>query len=645
MDTYTRRESEIVVVEEDVVDTPVVGIENIHGIKLEKPPMRISGTTFVNLLGKYGNFETDSNSDGFADGWSAYGLDSYDMPTGLFGDYCQKVKPTLLENVYHRIMKSFTATIGHKYLFVGYVKCGSSNINTDSRVGISVSSGSMVGTDKTLTTSWQRIAIKSDAATTTSGWLYIHLGSRTALYIADENDEFYVDGFQLIDLTAHGALDPVRQQKYGVANWEDLTEEQLEAEIPYFDSVLSVNVEDGTASELTVENRGKNLTFAKTYEDLGYSIETIDGERVIPLNFGAVYQWAKPCSQYIMFNVGGAIRFIPIYFKPLTQYTFSFELSKQTNVVIAIARIGYTDGSYDEIQSYSDEKTLKTLTSDSEKTILYFDVHHSIPGSYTYIYLDSFQIEEGTSATDYVPPRTDSITIPSAAEFHGFGGVFNEWSNNKFIKRVSRESKITDSSGNLALSGYRSGTKIIVMNDDTGEVQVLDAAASVATGWNSKEVTVWYILSSAPTIEVKASGGIYIYDGQNNVLSPNSKANLAMMLGVTTEGTEETRAFVRNFSVNSRVENIRFKPHFSRNVKTIPTSREYSISFDDPILDGSWDFKQHQDKRFTIKETVDNETESMEIKYHGCLVSELETSEDDVMVHRVSLVAETKEVS
>jgi hypothetical protein len=80
-------------------------------------------------------------------------------------------------------------------------------------------------------------------------------------------------------------------------------------------------------------------------------------------------------------------------------------------------------------------------------------------------------------------------------------------------------------------------------------------------------------------------------------------------------------------------------------VKTIPTSREYSISFDDPILDGSWDFKQHQDKRFTIKETVDNETESMEIKYHGCLVSELETSEDDVMVHRVSLVAETKEVS
>ncbi len=77
------------------------------------------------------------------------------------------------------------------------------------------------------------------------------------------------DGYKdvVIDLDAMGALDSVRQAKYGVANWADLTEAQLEDEIPYFDSVMSVNVEDGTASELTIVNR-KDTSGGEIISDL-----------------------------------------------------------------------------------------------------------------------------------------------------------------------------------------------------------------------------------------------------------------------------------------------------------------------------------------------------------------------------------------
>lgn len=642
MDTYTRRESEIVVVDEDVVDTPVIGIENIHGIKLEKPTMRLLGTTFVNLLGKYGNFEVDTDGNGRADGIAYDGnvtFVSAELANGIFGSKAQRFTVST-PGAYAGMSKGCPFIENHKYFVSVYARIYSQTANANvGQISLYTYLGTnlFAGSDSAGST-WKRYFGTITSPITLNKYIWVRLDFSST----DGNPatvSYDADGLQAIDLTAAGALDPVRQAKYGVANWEDLTEDQLEAEIPYFDSVMSVNVDVDGASELTIENRGKNLYIQNNYFYYNTFVPNY------PANIGLNNFTFQTKSQSIS----------TVYYLKAGVYKVSWKRSKPASVsgdlrLIIHRQLRYPTGIY-----AGDQTGLYLIFSHYYSGLESGIITISRDGFYSFAFLSTpiteettfydIQLEEGSVATNYIPPRTDSITIPSAAELHGFGRVFNEWSKNKFTKRISRESKITDSSGNLALSGYKSGTKVIVMNNSNGEVQVLDAAASIATGWNSQDVTVWYALSSAPTIEAKASGGIYIYEGQNNVLSPNSKANLAMMLGVTTEGTEETRAFVRNFSVNSRVENIRFKPHFSRNVKTIPTSREYSISFDDPILDGSWDFKQHQDKRFTIKETVDNETESMEIKYHGCLVSELETSEDDVMVHRVSLVAETKEVS
>lgn len=306
------------------------------------------------------------------------------------------------------------------------------------------------------------------------------------------------DGYKDVVLPLMGALDPVRAAKYEAENWSDLTVEELAENVPYFDSVMSVNVEDGTASELTIENRRDDP----------------DGEAF--------------CS----------------------------------------------------------------------------------------------------------------IVIPDTIELHGFGGVFNEWSNNQYTKRISMTTKATDESGNFTLSGYKSGTQVIVMKDSTGEVQILDAAASVSTGWNETACTIWYVLSTPVISEAKATGGLYLYEGQNNILSPDSKLPASIMISHTGEDTAELLAFVRNFSANARSESIRFKPHFSTKKRTILTRRGYEISFDDPIIDGDWDLRQFEDTRFTIIEELGSE----KIKYHGCAISELESSDDDIVVHKVKLVAETKEV-
>ncbi|NLT46557.1 MAG: hypothetical protein GXX80_13770, partial [Thermotogaceae bacterium] len=434
-----------------------------------------------------------------------------------------------------------------------------------------------------------------------------------------------------VNLTMMGALDPVRAAKYGVSNWSDLTEAQLEAEIPYFDSVMSVNVEDGTASELTVENRGKNLfDIYKLYEateglNITRTLTTKDGYDVfrVTSNYESekvVFNKLKPNTRYRLIA--------KVYVEHPTSFNLFFSFR-------------YTDGTVSNFYpnlSFNNWYLYTGWVSTAGKTIANVAIGYGSNSAVVNV-AELMLIEYGTDST-YTLSRTDSITIPDTVELHGWGGNYDEWSGNQYTKRIAMTKKTTDLSANFTLSGYKLGTQVIVMKDSTGEVQVLDAAASVSTGWNETACTVWYVLSTPIVSEVKATGGLYLYEGQNNVLCPDSKLPALIMLTHTAEGTDELLAFVRNFSANARSESIRFKPHFSTKKRTILTRRGYEISFDDPIIDGDWDLRQFEDTRFTIMEELGSE----KIKYHGCAITELESSDDDIVIHKVKLIAETKEV-
>jgi len=321
------------------------------------------------------------------------------------------------------------------------------------------------------------------------------------------------DGYKdvVTDLDAMGALDPVRAAKYGVSNWSDLTEAQLEAEIPYFDSVMSVNVEDGTASELTVENRGKNLIPQGDWIQgsygaggIGYMfyktrITTLELIDLLPqftytISINPNYQFWP----IILDNSGNVIVGATVYY---SSYTTS--LTNKRYLRIAIRKKGVAYGSTD-------------------------------PNNFIYpedFPLVKLQLEIGTSATDYVAPREDSITIPDTVELHGYNGVFNTIDNHgRYVKYVERDTTTTDASGYFTLTNYKQSSKVIVRNITDGRTLTLDAQDSLSTGWNNTDIEYLYVLDIPVETIVSLTGDLKLYQGQNNVLSLDSSLPIPIQI-------------------------------------------------------------------------------------------------------------------
>jgi len=506
-------------------DISAVNIENIiHGGVPQIPTVTIHGTTFVNLLGSYGNFETDTNSDGLADGWTtmpnanlAISLDS----GSLFGSKAQRLTSNgNYAYVYIGTSNIFSGISGHIYFISMY---GKSNALTN-RI-FAIRCGGVLTTFTPTATAYARYSHK-----TTSDITSVQFEFRsTDGNLASDNYALF-DGVQLIDLTAAGALDPIRAAKYEASNWSDLTEAQLEAEIPYFDSVLSVNVEDGTASELTIENRGKNLIDFSKMEHMAWASYVKN----------SVYKLSNPAENNTsIFGAGSA--WIPtiknarklMKLKPNTPYILSAESC--VNIYPSLHNSAGVWLAQYSIYNHNLSNGPLSFTTDSQ--YIYLDLRVGL--RLNDFYIEDVQLEEGSAATDYVPPRTDSITIPDTAELHGYNGVFNTIdSDGNYTKNWERDgTKTTDADGKFALSGYAVGSKVICRNKDNGEVEVLDAAASVTTSWTEADIEIIYQLETPVEEGIVIPNSLTLYTGQNNILFPDSKAPAAFNTHIRGQGS------------------------------------------------------------------------------------------------------------
>lgn len=227
-----------------------------------KGSFKIYGNTFVNLLGKYGNFEADSNSDGLADGWikdTALTAVTNTIYTVYGMDGLQSQKIALAASGEGGNYTEIDVVAGQKLLISGYFKRGSTSTTIKLIVDWRDDSDVQISTETIFTiidSGWQnKLASVTVPTSAVKARIYITVSGVAGKY-------GYFDCIRVINLTTQGKLDPVRQAKYGVTNWTDLTEVQLEDEIPYYDSVISVNVEDGTASELVINNH-KNAVLGR----------------------------------------------------------------------------------------------------------------------------------------------------------------------------------------------------------------------------------------------------------------------------------------------------------------------------------------------------------------------------------------------
>ena len=136
-------------------------------------------------------------------------------------------------------------------------------------------------------------------------------------------------------------------------------------------------------------------------------------------------------------------------------------------------------------------------------------------------------IENRGSSVDNSP--VGSITVPDSVELHGYNGVFNTIDGaGNYVKNWDREDKTTDAAGAFSLTGYASGSKVICRNKTNGEVEVLDAAASVTTSWTEESIEILYQLEVPTLTSESLTGSIKLYQGQNNILSPDSSVPVAI---------------------------------------------------------------------------------------------------------------------
>jgi hypothetical protein len=214
--------------------------------------LKIYPVTIVNLLGRYGNFEVDSNGDGLADGWTAGSYVSQkELVSGVIGQKAQRFITTrLYNNVSYRITCSVNIEkkAGDAFFLSAWMKKG-----LDANYICLGWEGEHTGHFSTQSTSWEYKYRTWIAQTTGSGRIYCFALSG----IDGGNNEGYLDGVMVVNLSLMGHLPPPLKEYFSnqVSLWSDLAttsnitaidgktktgEEWLSELIPYVDSVKTV---------------------------------------------------------------------------------------------------------------------------------------------------------------------------------------------------------------------------------------------------------------------------------------------------------------------------------------------------------------------------------------------------------------------
>lgn len=443
--------------------------------------LNIVPVTWVNELGVYGNFERDSNSDGLADGWSPTGINNQVLSTDrLYGNFSQFFNsngtcffPRLDNNTFFNSFDS------------GDVIFLSANGKTSNNFRITGNSGRFFSNSVVSDGEWVNISLLHTVGNLT--YKFIQIGVALADGGAVPITGYaYIDGLQIFNLTKMGTMPTELQTYFGKTNFADLTASEVEEIAPdYVDSVQTVGYKFGDDSAEVVVNKGRNLwdkteirrvvssvVVTETYIDSGSSTAYV----FIPCKQNTTYTMSQP-NYYE--NNGlrfGAAKYIPndLYGSDLTWRT-----SYTTNYI----------GNYE-----------LTYTTESEAKYL-------ILGVKGYLDLTSeIQIEEGSTATEYQPPKKYEETLP---ELWSMFGVSDEPDSKKF-KRVKLVDAV-QADGSIDWSwhnGAPSECLVINKQEDSanyGENAKVRMYSTESLGWTEND-----------DVEVVYPGGYLEFSGGTN---------------------------------------------------------------------------------------------------------------------------------
>jgi hypothetical protein len=262
---------------------------------------------------------------------------------------------------------------------------------------------------------------------------------------------FYGSHNVVVDLSELGTLDPARQEKYGVTNWTDLTVAQLEAEIPTFKSVMSVNYDTTGSSDVEIQNKGKNLInlntdFPAKWGDTDYS----DNGNGLWRDGGVEAYEDAPDLGTNAYKIWS----LPLWLKGGTTYTLSLYGEKlqpaQLDRLFTYIKLHKLHTNDAAGGSQPSDAVTEIKVNESGEGNLDYQFTPSETGWYSILFdfwsshafIKNLQIEEGSEATEYEEPLEEKITISSPQGLHGVDGISDEL--NKDGTKTKRWTDVVD---------------------------------------------------------------------------------------------------------------------------------------------------------------------------------------------------------
>ncbi|MGG1637230.1 hypothetical protein [Paenibacillus sp. NRS-1760] len=339
----------------------------------------INGRTLVNLLGRDGNFENDTNGDGVADGWAKVGVGIFTLePTSNYGTKSQRITSQSSDTTYRALSRSSDYNT---------VKSAPAGTNFLALVDLTVN-----GAPGELRV--QHSGIQSNAQSSTSKTLYVKVKTTVTadLWVNLYNNAangvvgwVQYDGLRLYEISA---------AEYAKIDVDpEYTGEKLAEKFPYVDSVKHLR-------NPAIRKKGKNLLPPLT-QWIVHANSVVTEPYKLTLNATANYQYSTI--------------FIPVL--PLTTYTINLgNVAGQFNNIVernaALATITFFQG--------NPATTNRTFTTSATTAFLDVQIASSSLGTFTFA---NPQLELGNVATQFEPQNDDYLYLPTVLASNIDGSV------------------------------------------------------------------------------------------------------------------------------------------------------------------------------------------------------------------------------
>lgn len=306
----------------------------------------------------------------------------------------------------------------------------------------------------------------------------------------------------IYSLTAMSKLPKALQAKYGVDNWTDLTDEQLNIELDYVNSVSTLGWDSNGDKVTVLENKGGNIA-----------------PNILPLSSKYLTEIIKNSDNAIkaVFVGSGSHGYFDLTFHlSNNKYVIKWDESPQNQTFYGERIING-----EKFYSLPNPLSLDFSTSGKKDNVVVLRIFSSLDGQTGDIReIYNFMISDNTDSK-FIPPRQDKLSINTYG-FNYFGISDQLFSENGELKKLKFWEKETVTKSTTFTNTSKNGkaTCILIKQDDGQVFENTISGTNIVEGTEPDGVyTVFYQLATPEIETIPLSGELNLYSGDNYLIS------------------------------------------------------------------------------------------------------------------------------